>query len=162
MTDQHHTRGRIPGKVLVIVLLLAVLIVGAYAVWRITLSTKESKSGATPVPSDTTTATTSVPAQRPGMPAYQMTEADIDALKARGLEDPINDLFNDLKNHPELIPKEGVLGGTMRFVPEESRVISPQRVNAYYEDGHTAGRVLLEYQVDSGNITWTVIQSLPN
>ncbi|MBD3402441.1 hypothetical protein GF420_06075 [candidate division GN15 bacterium] len=151
--------GAISGKVVVVILLLAVLIMGAYAVWRISRSTEETPPAMEPGAELTDT----IPPGPLGlgMPAYHMTQADLDTLRAMGLEDPINDLLNDLKDHPELIPEEGTLGGTMRFVPSESRIVSPERVIGYYEDGHIAGRLLLEYEVVDGEITWTVIEQLP-
>lgn len=161
MIRNSRTSGRVSGKTLVILLVIGVLVVGAFAVWRIVLSTTDTSTG--PADSDTsgTEAAPVQPPLRPGMPAYQLTEADTEALKQAGLDDPVNDLLTDLTYHPELIPREGVLGGTMRFIPSESRVISPQRVIGYYEDGHTAGRLLLEYEISAGEINWTVIQELP-
>lgn len=160
--DTSNTHGKVSGRLLVVALLLAVLIVGAYAVWRIVLSTEESTGRDTAIsPVDSTAERPGAPPQA-GMPAYQLTEEDVETLKAKGLEDPINDILNDLKNHPELIPTPGTMGGTMTFWPSESRVISRNRVNAYFEDGHIGGRLLLEFAVRDGVITWTVIERLPD
>lgn len=157
MTNKTHKPTRLSGKVLAISLLVVVLGFGSLAVWKIAKSTQDT---------DTNPPTDSIsvapPSAPPGMPAYQLTEADIEALKAKGLTDPVNDLLDDLKDHPELLPAEGTLGGTMKFWPSESRVISPSRVEAYYEDGHTGGRLLLEYEINDGEISWTVVQRLPN
>jgi hypothetical protein len=86
---------------------------------------------------------------------------DIDELKKKGLQDPLKDLAADLQKHPELIPYEGVLGGTMAFAfPEKIHVLTDKYVLAYFEDGHIAGWMLLEYGVSrGGRITWRVIDS---
>ncbi len=85
---------------------------------------------------------------------------EIQRLQERGLEDPVNDLRDDLMGHPELIPYEGVLGGTMGFVRSRIALLSLRWVYAEFEDGHIAGRCLLEYDVaPGGRITWRVIES---
>ncbi|MFC1683206.1 hypothetical protein ACFL0G_03255 [Candidatus Zixiibacteriota bacterium] len=85
----------------------------------------------------------------------------IEDLQKKGLEDPIPNLIADLQNHPELISREGVLGGTMAFgFPEKIHVLTERYVLAYFEDGHIAGWMLLEYGVArGGKITWRVIDS---
>lgn len=61
----------------------------------------------------------------------------------------------DLVRHPELIPYPGVAGGTMRFWPGQSRVLSPRWVYAYFEDGHVSGHALLEFtRRADGTIAW--------
>ena len=82
-------------------------------------------------------------------------------LKAMGLADPVNDLKADLKGHPELIPYEGRLGGTMGFrFPDKIYIASSQWVLAYFEDGHVGGIVLLKFAVsDKGLISWKVVDS---
>ena len=61
----------------------------------------------------------------------------------------------DLARHPELIPFEGMEGGTMRFYPAQSSVIAPGWAYGYFEDGHIAGHGLFEYQAGpDGKIRW--------
>ncbi|MFC1799332.1 hypothetical protein ACFL2Z_00260 [Candidatus Eisenbacteria bacterium] len=85
---------------------------------------------------------------------------EIRELQERGLDDPVNDLRDDLVAHPELIPYDGVSGGTMYFVRHRISLLSLKWVYAEFEDGHIAGRCLLEYDVTpEGNITWSVIES---
>lgn len=61
----------------------------------------------------------------------------------------------DLVRHPELIPFEGMEGGTMRFYPAQSSVIAPGWAYGYFEDGHIAGHGLFEYQTGrDGKIRW--------
>jgi len=55
--------------------------------------------------------------------------------------------------HPELIPYEGVLGGTMRF--NDVVLLQPSFVFAEFEDGHIGGAMLMEYQVlDHSCVSW--------
>ena len=85
---------------------------------------------------------------------------DIRRLQKKGLQDPIKDVVDDLMKHPELIPHEGVLGGQMGFYPGATYVLTAKWVLAYFEDGHIAGHMLLEYQVSpGGKISWRVIDS---
>ena len=85
---------------------------------------------------------------------------DLKRLKEKGLRDPIKDIITDLIKHKELIPYKGVLGGVMHFYESGIYVLTPKWVYAYFEDGHIAGRMLLEYQVsDEGKISWRVVDS---
>lgn len=87
-------------------------------------------------------------------------ESDIRALKEAGLDNPPEQLRDDLMSHPELIPYEGVLGGTMGFVRHTISLLSPRWIYAEFEDGHVMGRCLLEYDITSeGAIAWTVIRA---
>ena len=89
---------------------------------------------------------------------------DILELKRKGLHDPVHDITVDLMRHTELIPYEGVLGGTMGFYSEDMiHVLTKRWVLASFEDGHIGGKMLLEYQVSGGGeITWSVIDSYLN
>lgn len=90
-----------------------------------------------------------------------LSQFEINRLKRQGLNDPVNDITEDLLKRSDLIPHEGVLGGTMAFyAPENIHILSPNWVFAYFEDGHVRGEILLEYTVDdNGNISWNVIKS---
>lgn len=89
-----------------------------------------------------------------------MSSYDIRQLKEKGLPDPVDDLQTDLAGHPELIPHEGVLGGTMHFYKDEIYVLTDRWVLAYYEDGHISGYAWMQYTVKSGSrITWNVLDS---
>jgi len=49
----------------------------------------------------------------------------------------------------------------MRFFKDEIYVLTSKWVLAYFEDGHIAGKILLEYSVgDNGAISWQVIQAM--
>jgi hypothetical protein len=85
--------------------------------------------------------------------------SDIAYLKSRGLENPEEDLKRDLLQNRNIIPREGVLGGTMHFTEEGIQVMNRNWVLAYFEDGHNAGNALLTYTINNGKITWRVIHS---
>ncbi len=56
------------------------------------------------------------------------------------------------------IPYDGSLGGTMRWFPQEFKLINTQWVLGYFEDGHSAGYALLKYTLEGGDqVSWTVI-----
>lgn len=83
---------------------------------------------------------------------------DIDRFKAKGLQNPIEDLITDLSAHRELIPYKGVLGGTMNF--SQKHILTSKWVFASFDDGHIGGYMLLEYTVsNAGKIFWRVIDS---
>lgn len=93
----------------------------------------------------------------------KLSDWAIESLKAKGLSDPVRDIISDLLKHPELIPYEGILGGTMRFYENEIRVLNNKWVYAYFEDGHYSGYMLLEYDVtDNGKISWKKITAMKN
>ena len=84
---------------------------------------------------------------------------DISRLQKQGLVDPEEDLIADLIQHRELIPYEGVMGGTMGFYSKKDiHVLTSRWVLASFEDGHIGGNMLLEYSVSpGGKIHWRVI-----
>jgi hypothetical protein len=103
---------------------------------------------------------TSTAEQHQGM---LLNEFDISHLKKKGLPDPESDLRRDLMGHPELIPMEGILGGTMGFVEDSIALLSQQWVYAEFEDGHTGGCCLLSYEVGpGGHISWHVLAAAPD
>ncbi|MBE0450691.1 MAG: hypothetical protein IBX70_07580 [Clostridia bacterium] len=81
-------------------------------------------------------------------------------LKNNGFETP-EELLDTLSNENDLIPYDGVLGGTMKWWPTESRIINNEWVLGYFEDGHILGHALLEYQIDDQqNVTWKLIKAI--
>ncbi|MBD3274453.1 MAG: hypothetical protein GF372_04040 [Candidatus Marinimicrobia bacterium] len=85
---------------------------------------------------------------------------DLRQLRRKGLENPIDDLKADLVTRADMIPYEGTLGGTMHFYEEMIYVLTGRWVLAYFEDGHRAGYMLLEYDVNAaGEITWNVLEA---
>ena len=86
---------------------------------------------------------------------------DIANLQKNGLSDPEEDLISDLVQHRELIPYEGVMGGTMGFYAKKDiHVLTARWILASFEDGHIGGCMLLEYQVSpEGEIQWNVLSA---
>ena len=82
-------------------------------------------------------------------------------LVKKGLKDPINDLRNDLIQHPELIPYKGVLGGTVGFGedPDSIIILNEKWILAVFSDGHFEGVMLLEFNILNNKIMWKVIDS---
>lgn len=84
----------------------------------------------------------------------------INSLRRKGFNGGMQEIIDDLIKHKELIPFEGVLGGTMGFYRKEDvYVISDKWVLAYFNDGHIGGNMILNYSVKSGNISWNLIDS---
>lgn len=85
-------------------------------------------------------------------------------LKKLGLADPPNDLRSDLAAHGELIPFEGVVGGTMNFYDRAGIVLLPGGyVYAQGDDGHILVHAVLSYQVATGGkITWKLLDARPD
>jgi uncharacterized coiled-coil protein SlyX len=81
--------------------------------------------------------------------------------KINNIDYLISYLKNDLKQRQDLIPYEGVLGGTMGFYDENQiRILNHRWVYAHFEDGHIGGEILLKYNIsEDGNIKWEVIDS---
>jgi hypothetical protein len=86
---------------------------------------------------------------------------DVQAMKKKGLHDPASEIIADLKQHRELIPHKGTLGGTMNFYDDSNIwILTKKWVLAYFEDGHVAGYLLFEYEVtQGGTIQWKAIAS---
>jgi len=82
-------------------------------------------------------------------------------LQKKGLSRLEEALTTDLMGHRELIPYEGVMGGTMGFYSKENiHVLTARWVLASFEDGHIGGHMLLEYAVSpGGEIRWKVISA---
>lgn len=89
-----------------------------------------------------------------------LTSYDITQMRRRGLDDPVQAIRDDLQNSSHLIEQEAVLGGTMQFYEDQIYVLTNQWVLAYFDDGHIAGYMWLEYSVNGeGDIAWQVKDS---
>lgn len=72
------------------------------------------------------------------------------------IDNPEAFLLEKLQNSPNLIPKEGVLGGTMYF--SKLTFINENLLLAEYEDGHVMGKGIFTYQMDkTGNLIFEFI-----
>ncbi|MBN2732659.1 MAG: hypothetical protein JXR26_09535 [Balneolaceae bacterium] len=79
-------------------------------------------------------------------------------LLRKGIENPEAYIKQSLREKPDLIPLEPVLGGTMRFA--NILVLGSQWVIAEYEDGHIMGRTIYEYSIEqNGDIRFTELTS---
>lgn len=100
------------------------------------------------------------PAIRPTEFESLISSYDLRQLRRKGLENPVEALTDDLVENGHLIPFEGSLGGTMRFYEDMIYVLTGRWVLGYFEDGHNAGYMLLEYEVaQGGEISWKVIDT---
>lgn len=87
-------------------------------------------------------------------------QSTVDRLRKQGLADPDEDLVRDLQAHPDLIPFEGVVGGTMGFYyPQYIFPLDHRYLIAWFDDGHIGGSMLLKYDVENGTIRWTVLDA---
>lgn len=95
-----------------------------------------------------------------GVTEVDLTQADLAALRSAGLIDPVAELIQSLEGRTDLIPASGILGGTMRFEPPSRWIISRPWVISPFSDGHSAGILLLRYEVSNGQIHWTRLDFL--
>ncbi len=80
-------------------------------------------------------------------------------LLRNGIADPAGFIESSLQKKPELIPLNGILGGTMHFV--KIQPLSSQWIIAYYEDGHIEGRALYKYHLNkNGELEFELLDSL--
>src|SRR5699024_4379575 len=76
--------------------------------------------------------------QSPAENPWYRADYDGKILLEEGVEDPAEYIESHLRERPELIPLEPVLGGTMRFI--NIQVLGSKWIIADYEDGHIQGR----------------------
>ncbi len=70
----------------------------------------------------------------------------------------IEEVENSLKEHPEVIGQDAVLGGRMGF--NRVMMLTPNWVFGQFEDGHVLGWGIYEYQHSKGVFTWREIASI--
>lgn len=81
-------------------------------------------------------------------------------LQSIGFTGGVEAVRADLVKHPELIPYEGSLGGTMQFSEGSILVLSHKWVFAPFSDGHAVGHLLLTYEINDGEVrNWQVVES---
>jgi len=92
-------------------------------------------------------------------PGAELEKATEEKIRAMGLEHPLSDLRNNLRQHAELIPIRAAAGSKMRFPSTEGiTVLSPNLVFARFSDGTTDGHMVLEFTVDKNKrIDWKVL-----
>lgn len=75
------------------------------------------------------------------------------------IADPRDFLLNRLNENKELIPRDPVLGGSMRFVGVE--ILNEYLLLADYEDGHIMGRSVYSYRPGKeGELRFNLVGSL--
>lgn len=75
------------------------------------------------------------------------------------IPEPEDHLLEHLRERKDLIPKDPVLGGTMRFT--KVRFIDDELFIAEYEDGHIMGKAIYTYAVDtSGDLSIEMVGSI--
>ncbi|UJH92381.1 hypothetical protein LZ575_07600 [Antarcticibacterium sp. 1MA-6-2] len=62
------------------------------------------------------------------------------------ITNPEEHILENLQGKPSLIPKDAVLGGTMRFTAVD--FINDDLLIASYEDGHVMGKAIYTYRVN--------------
>lgn len=90
-------------------------------------------------------------------PVSGLTRQDQAYLQERGVEDP-RQILDDLLGRSELLPQDSMAGGNMRFVREETRLLSQRWVLAGFSDGNTQGQALYEFEVSpGGELIWVLL-----
>jgi hypothetical protein len=67
-----------------------------------------------------------------------------------GISQPEFFIENSLRNQPELIPLDAVLGGTMMFGNID--LLSKKWIIAEFDDGHVYGRAIYKYRLEKDTI----------
>ena len=74
------------------------------------------------------------------------------------IENPEEYIIYDLRDQPEMINLDPVLGGTMEF--REIKVLTREWILAKYDDGHIQGRAIYLYKLQpDGRVDFKVIAS---
>ena len=88
-----------------------------------------------------------------------LNDVDYSYLQKKGLKEPIKQIKEDLMSKPEIIEIKGIKGGKIDFYDSRNiYILNSKWVYAFFEDGHIAGSVLLEYTINNGKIKWQVIK----
>ena len=88
-----------------------------------------------------------------------LNDVDYSYLQKKGLREPIKQIKEDLMSKPEIIEIKGIKGGKIDFYDSRNiYILNSKWVYAFFEDGHIAGSVLLEYTINNGKIKWQVIK----
>lgn len=99
--------------------------------------------------------------ERPfGSPPVGFPQPDWDDLRKREIPDPRSWLVENLVSREDLIPWEGIHGGTMKiYDPSLVWFVGPRWCIAWVEDGHIGGFMLLRFQEDDGKPQWLLLDS---
>ena len=90
-------------------------------------------------------------------PVSGLTRQDQNYLYERGVEDP-RQVLDDLLGRSELLPPASTPDGNMRFLREETHLLSQRWVLAGFSDGNTQGQALYEFEVSpGGELIWVLL-----
>ncbi len=85
---------------------------------------------------------------------------DWEKMRTRARPDPRSLVLESLLAREDLIPWEGIHGGTMKiYDPSMVWFIGPRWCIAWVEDGHIGGYMLLRFDTDTGQIQWRLLDS---
>ncbi len=77
----------------------------------------------------------------------------------KGIEDPETFIENSLRKQTDLIPMEGVLGGTMHF--GKIQILSSEWLIAEFEDGHIQGKAIYKFNLNpDGEIEFELLSAV--
>ncbi|MGC9371930.1 MAG: hypothetical protein ACP5DY_01270 [Thermovirgaceae bacterium] len=78
------------------------------------------------------------------------------------ISDPRDHVLDDLLSRRDLVPWEGVLGGTMKIHRgQDVWFFGPSWCLAYAEDGHIGGYMLLSYEIEETKVEWKLLEAAP-
>lgn len=84
------------------------------------------------------------------LPEYELTR-----LRELGFEDPARTILEDMTRQTQFLPVTAPGLSRFAFRSEQSFLVAPSTVIAYFDDGHTDGYAVLEYRIDrDGAIRW--------
>jgi hypothetical protein len=86
-------------------------------------------------------------------PFVACSDLGIANMKAQGLQNPIADVIADLETQTDLVPFQPIGGGQTRI---GTWLINCGWVLAVAEDGHKGILAILDYEIDKGQIKWSV------
>lgn len=87
----------------------------------------------------------------------QVDDFTKERLKEQGVDD-YTIILDNLMERADVIPVDGVLGGTMHFT--KVYLVNHHWAYGLFEDGHILGSGIFEYSIDDeGNISWECIAS---
>ncbi len=91
-----------------------------------------------------------------------LSKSEIALFRKKGLDNPQEDIINDLGSREELMPFKGVFGARPSFYRDvRFYLLNSKWAYASYNDGSNIGQTLLEYDVsDRGVISWKVIDTV--
>ncbi len=85
---------------------------------------------------------------------------DWEKMRTRARPDPRSLAIESLMAKEDLIPWEGMHGGTMKiYDPSLVWFIGPRWCIAWVEDGHIGGYMLLRFDTDTGQTQWRLLDS---